>query len=40
MNQLTKVARDRVSHKNTARWNYAIAVVAGIVLGVMFGLGV
>lgn len=40
MNQLTKVARDRVDAKITVRWNYVIAAVAGVVLGIMLGMGV
>jgi len=40
MNQLTKIARDRVDAKTTVRWNYVIAAVAGVVLGIMLGLGV
>lgn len=40
MNKLTKVARDRVDAKTTVRWNYIIAAVAGVVLGIMLGLGV
>ena len=40
MNALTKIARDRVEHKSTARWNYVIAAVAGVVLGIMLGMGV
>lgn len=40
MNKLTKVARDRVDAKTTLRWNYVIAAVAGVVLGIMLGLGV
>lgn len=40
MNQLTKVTRDWVDAKTTVRWNYVIAAVAGVVLGIMLGLGV
>lgn len=40
MNQLAKVARDRVDAKTIVRWNYVIAAVAGVVLGIMLGLGV
>ena len=38
MNALTKAATQ--SAKREALTNYAIVVVAGIVLGVMFGMGV
>lgn len=41
MNALTKAAINRVEARNSNDLiNYAIVVVAGIVLGVMFGLGV
>lgn len=41
MNALTKAAINRVEARNSNTLiNYAIVVVAGIVLGVMFGLGV
>ena len=38
MNALTKAAR--YNHKRETFINYAIVVVAGIVLGAMFGMGV
>ncbi len=42
MNALTKAAINRVeaTSKNVRIQNYAIAVVCGILMGVMFGLGV
>ena len=41
MNALTKAAINRVEAQNSNTLiNYAIVVVAGIVLGVMFGTGV
>lgn len=38
MNQLTKAAKQTV--RQTTIENYTIAIVCGIALGVMFGLGV
>ncbi len=42
MNALTKAAINQVEARNkyTTLVNYAIAVSAGLILGVMFGMGV
>jgi hypothetical protein len=41
MNALTKAAINRVEARNSNTLiNYTIAIVCGIALGVMFGLGV
>ena len=40
MNALTKAAISRLDSKNVRIQNYVIVVVCGILMGVMFGLGV